>query len=513
MMAFLMAALFTLCLCLPLPDLFLRQSGATPTIFGRYSTVYALVLMGYVGYILLWFSVLALRSRPKGFYHFILGQLWRLLILQVLTATIFLVLSFILAIWRLPIFSIAATLSAVIIGPIAWLWIAPHNVQMRWWREGWLVWGAIGFSLGLIEILFRLLIPYGVTPDPIWLDYGEATPWRLYTGWSWRNNGFFFASSPDEFLMPIRINSHGLRDREYTYEKAEGVYRILIVGDSVTYAQEVPLEQTWHELLESRLNQSDGRTVEIIAAGVGGWSTDQELLYLRHEGCRYQPDLIILQFTLNDPIGNTSSNLPKPYFTISPDGQLALERFPYALESAPYEGQLLVNHLIIRSRALMALWSIIQNLAARYSASDVVRPITVTSDFVIEENDALWRERVWPLTAQLIAEFQRQATACGAQMASFLAPPPEWFSADIATEEQTIIHVLVNAYEETLSALNIPHPPTLWLLEPYQAHLANSGSVWDLTWRRAAHYTALGYELMADRLYEWLSRAELLPIQ
>lgn len=33
----------------------------------------------------------------------------------------------------------------------------------------------------------------------------------------------------------VKINSKGLRDREFPYEKTEGVKRILVIGDSVTF--------------------------------------------------------------------------------------------------------------------------------------------------------------------------------------------------------------------------------------------------------------------------------------
>lgn len=501
------AALFTLCLLVPLPHLLLRQS-ASASILGRYSPVYALVLLAYGGYALLWLGALAARARHGRFYTLILGRLWRLLALQALTIALFLVLSFLLTIWRLPFASVAATLAVVGVGPIGWLLIAPSAVRARWWREGLLMWVSLGFSLALVEILFRILVPYGLTPDPIWLDYGRPTAWRQYTGWSWRDNGFFYAPSPDEFLMPISINSHGLRERDYPHEKPPETYRILVIGDSFTYAQEVPLERTWHELLEARLNQSSERPIEIIAAGVGGWSTDQELLYLRHEGCRYQPDLVLLQFTLNDPSGNSNPNLPKPYFSLSPAGELTLERFPYALESDPYEGQLLVNHLIIQSRALMVLWNTLQNLAARYSAGDVAQAVTVPSEFPPEARTASIAQ-IWPLTAQLIAEMEREANACGAAFASFLTPPPELFALEGTPPDA--IAALISAYEDTLRTLDIPHPATAWLLEPYRAHVLGGGSVWDLTWRRAAHYTALGYEWLAERLYLWLMDAQLTP--
>src|SRR5437870_5779105 len=37
-----------------------------------------------------------------------------------------------------------------------------------------------------------------------------------------------------EFRTPVSIDSDGLRDRNYPAAKADGVYRILVLGDSLT---------------------------------------------------------------------------------------------------------------------------------------------------------------------------------------------------------------------------------------------------------------------------------------
>lgn len=55
------------------------------------------------------------------------------------------------------------------------------------------------------------------------------------SGW-WVN-----IDAPGEFQTYVRINSKGLRDRDYSYEKPSGVFRILVPGDSFADA----LERCW----------------------------------------------------------------------------------------------------------------------------------------------------------------------------------------------------------------------------------------------------------------------------
>jgi len=191
----------------------------------------------------------------------------------------------------------------------------------------------MGLAGGLLvaEILIRL-----VAPMPVKADSGQFfQPHPLY-GWThipnqhgpWAGIG----SLPREFKTEIQINSHGLRDREIPYEKPKGVSRILLLGDSMTEGLQVALEETFAKRMERVLNAA-GKSVEVINAGIGEYGTDNELLFYRHEGRKYHPDVVLLAFFLNDVLDNfppleTANGRPaKPYFTLMPKG-LVLQNFP-----------------------------------------------------------------------------------------------------------------------------------------------------------------------------------------
>lgn len=95
-------------------------------------------------------------------------------------------------------------------------------------------------------------------------------------------------------------NSLGFRDREHGYEKAPGTYRILILGDSVTYGQMVNYPEIYPVVLEKKLNDQ-GKNVEIIKMALMGWNTMEELDALVNYGQRFKPDMVIIAFYLNDP--------------------------------------------------------------------------------------------------------------------------------------------------------------------------------------------------------------------
>lgn len=94
----------------------------------------------------------------------------------------------------------------------------------------------------------------------------------------------------------LNSNSRGLRGRgEHGYEKPPGVVRILVLGDSFTFGEEVSDDETYSYQLGAMLPG-----VEVLNLGVHGYGHDQMLIYLQEEGVKYQPDVVILGFIADD---------------------------------------------------------------------------------------------------------------------------------------------------------------------------------------------------------------------
>lgn len=100
--------------------------------------------------------------------------------------------------------------------------------------------------------------------------------------------------------MESRYNE--LRFRDVPPEpKAEGVYRIAIVGDSFTEGQGVKAEHTLARVLEKLLEGSGSRRFEVRNCGRRG--LDLPELMASFEGALlYEPDLVIYALTLNDAV-------------------------------------------------------------------------------------------------------------------------------------------------------------------------------------------------------------------
>jgi hypothetical protein len=160
---------------------------------------------------------------------------------------------------------------------------------------------------GLVTIMASLLLLEGVVrlfhlAPPLPPSYGEFVEDDLLP----------FRSRPDyekvvpgrhgEYEYYHRSNSLGFRDVEHTWEKPEGTFRILGLGDSFTNGSTADLEDTYLYRLEKMLQTREGGhpEIEIIKAGQSRYWPEAERMLLEVIGIRFQPDLVLVGFTPND---------------------------------------------------------------------------------------------------------------------------------------------------------------------------------------------------------------------
>jgi len=110
--------------------------------------------------------------------------------------------------------------------------------------------------------------------------------------------------------IPVHINSLELRDsREYDLTKKPNTFRILVLGDSVTFGH--GSVHAYPELLEGRLKAWRPEIDwQVWNAAVPGYNTSQELAHLLEVGGRFQPDLVIVGFFENDLTDNRPLQSP-----------------------------------------------------------------------------------------------------------------------------------------------------------------------------------------------------------
>lgn len=154
------------------------------------------------------------------------------------------------------------------------------------------------FSISVSVLLIEFLLGYLHKREMVLLEDTRG------------GNIFCTRPSPSEKLIYERIpgkcgaNQQGYRDYEYALEKGEGIYRIVVIGDSIADGHGLPLEKSFTKILERDLNNDLERkdlTFEVISLALGGYSTVQELAVLEHQAFDYAPDLIVWSYVLNDP--------------------------------------------------------------------------------------------------------------------------------------------------------------------------------------------------------------------
>ncbi len=94
----------------------------------------------------------------------------------------------------------------------------------------------------------------------------------------------------------IETNELGYRNPEIGPKDGT---RILFLGDSITFADYLNEEDTFVRLVEHKARQN-GKDWETINAGVGAISLKNELAILMESGLDLEPDVVVLNFYLND---------------------------------------------------------------------------------------------------------------------------------------------------------------------------------------------------------------------
>ncbi len=346
---------------------------------------------------------------------------------------------------------------------------------------------AIGLFLGLLAV--EQAIPY------YWhgqVDYGwdgsfEHDP---ILGWRNRPNFSMVGKSPDSVAGRVEYthNSRGLRDEEYPYQKPEGTYRILVLGDSFTYGDGVQRSEAFPEILESLLKEHG--SFEVINTGVTGYGLTQETLYYETEGYKYEPDLVMLVFFHNDLTDLVKEKEPpKPKFRLV-DGQLELHNFPYPhpsqLETRDTEEEWLpaVSKGLIKQLRFSETRALIEG-ALEAKTPRCLKPF----------NQPLYWEYAWQTVEAILRRLHESVEEHGSQLVVVTIPPhKEWMGCWTSPEAEVMDYICTHR--------RIPHIDLL-------PGFSQSGT--QPYFRRDLHWNAEGHRLAAHIIYDQLVAVDFEP--
>jgi hypothetical protein len=280
-------------------------------------------------------------------------------------------------------------------------------------------------------------------------------------GWKLRP-GLVVERDNEQFTSREEVSMDGFRSALPSPDKPAGTRRIVCLGDSHTEAYTVNNDETYVALLAEML--SGGGPVELINLGVGGFSTDQELLAYLHHGRRCRPDLVLLQFCSNDLPFNLLHRYwrgHKPCFQRH-GSRLLLTNVPVPDLSAT---GLASGPLLRRSSTLLLVESLLRQVALGH--------------VVIGEVDM---EEAWAVTRLLLRDLAEMVREDGAVLAVFNADQ----------EKRDVDHRLRRLLDE----FEIPY------LETAAAYTAGD---FDSYWV-ASHWNRRGHRAVAQTLAPALAR-------
>jgi lysophospholipase L1-like esterase len=153
------------------------------------------------------------------------------------------------------------------------------------------------FALLLVEGGARLLERFALKPAEraaLVLPYHEI-PYQPHPYLNWENQPSRTCRDGE------RHNALGFRGLERPVTKPQGAFRVACLGGSTTYTQRVREPATYPAQLEVFLKQKlAGRTIEVLNAGVKGYTSAESLQNLLFKVLDYEPDAIVVYHAVND---------------------------------------------------------------------------------------------------------------------------------------------------------------------------------------------------------------------
>jgi lysophospholipase L1-like esterase len=194
------------------------------------------------------------------------------------------------------------------------------------------------------------------------------------------------------FPPEVGRNSLGLINREITKKEAQH-FRILFLGDSLVWSGETSSGELYTQVIERNLNNEPSlaaKQIEIINAGIPGYTTYQELEFLKIYGLDMEPDLVVLGFVFND-VYYKYLHKPVEGSYLGPDPTVQLHRF----DTSTFPG-------ILFARSYLAHKSF-------YALERFVKKSRGYPDFAFERRDDFylaWKDYGWNETTELIGEMK-----------------------------------------------------------------------------------------------------------
>lgn len=341
-------------------------------------------------------------------------------------------------------------------------------------------------GLFIFSVVLTLVVLDGLvrifSPQDLRLNF---TQWDEYVGFV-NIPGIEGSTAHTDYRMQVRINSKGLRDREFDYKKAPDTYRIGVFGDSFTFGEGVQNSETFPKLLEDMLRTDEqlymtGKKIEVLNFGIGKTGTSHQYALYRKEGKKYDLDLVIIGFlSANDFSDNVPGvfALKEGQLVHTPTNYSSIRRLQKIVYYIPFYKWLTAHsHLVNLVRKKATLLDDQWRTTAR-------APLAIIGDAQADKEPLMVE-----ITLKLINEFVRESKQAGSKV--LLVNLPAKDHAPYSAEGKNEPHIV---YYHQLEK-EIKKIPELQVVD--MTHLFNKLPVEPYYFAHDNHMTPLGLQLVA----------------
>lgn len=351
-------------------------------------------------------------------------------------------------------------------------------------------------GLAVAEVVCRCLEPAPVNA------YAVAAPtanqYEFYQfdpvlGWSNAPNttGTF---QRDEFSYRMRINRHGMRDRDVSVEPPPDRLRVAVLGDSFVWGIGVADAERFTERLAAI------GPYDVLNFGVSGYGPLQHLLMLDRV-LEFRPAVVVVAFCLDndfsDNVLRQRYGYLKPHAWLDACGDVAIAGYPLRNVKALRTGSSFTAGSW--SRALVAHSALVRRVVKPRSAGDTDAPqaglVGFSEELIYRDvasltpSEGRLRDAAIRINKLLLARIRERVERAGARMVLLAVPTKGEYPASGGVR-----HGVVDSLRATAKEIGVP------LIDPVdQMSLADF-------WKIDGHWHPGGHQKIATALAAWLDQ-------
>ena len=336
------------------------------------------------------------------------------------------------------------------------------------------------------------------------------------------HNGFIYRYEEKGLVVAQhQTNAIGLIGPEVSLDRPSTVFRILILGDSFTEALQIPDEKNFCRQLERLLNDKGGaKHVEVLNAGVSGYSPIAEYQLFRKKLYRLKPDLVIVQLFANDVFEDNKvaamsrldqNGLPveiKPYFSQRITREPKQNNFLNTIRIFAIEHSRLLEFFYVKYSRLKKNSPYHRQMTAKNEYNDGYQFFIITPQNELFVNE-VFRHEAWLRTQKYLLALKKSVEESGAGFAIMYIPMEAQLPFKSFGEHTSMFtsHRLSDYLDGLLDEFSLSrHIPFLDLLTSFETHLSEN-----LYLSRDGHLTEEGHKLIAQSLFDFLKQNHAVP--